>query len=236
MPKTSNMKKIYLITLFSVSILFSFAQRINKVTISNNGTATAIGFLLDQNVIINIKQDGILGEWGVDKYVDRGAAQSSQRPLEAFDGKVDYYTQNEDEAFRGKLKYIGRTLITYYASTDKAYLVGKIKSVGPLKFDYFSNYDDAMLSGKMKTAGPMNLSYYTSFENESIRGKVKSAGTVQLTYFGSLDDKSISGKVKSVNGNTFIYATSQEQDYPKGSLKFGMQIQVVNGITYTVRN
>ena len=214
----------------------SFSQRFNKVNIANNGMSTSIVFLLDQNVLLTVNQDGTIGEWGVDKYADRGASQNMYRKLDPFDGKVDYYSQTENEAFRGKIKCIGRTLITYYSNLDKEFLVGKIKSIGSVKLDYFSNYDDVMLTGKLKSAGSMNFNYFSSFENEAIKGKLKTAGTVNLTYFSSVDDKSISGKVKTLNGNVFTYATTQEPNYSKGSLKAGMMTQMVNGILYSVRN
>jgi hypothetical protein len=229
------MKKIFF-SLFSLVIAFSVdAQRANKLTLANNGASITLRYLLDQNVVIDVNQDGTLGEWGVDRYANR-PVEFVQRKLDRFDGRVEYYNESENEAFRGKIKFIGRTLITYYASTDQDFQVGKIKSIGTAKFNYYTNADDAMQAGKLKIAGSLNFSYYNSYENQALRGKVKNAGNVPVNYYSSFDDNVIAGKIKSLNGGAYTYYINQEQNFAKGSLKTGRMIQVINGVTYFIKN
>jgi hypothetical protein len=229
------MKKIFLSFLFLVVAFSINAQRVNKLTISNNGSSVTLRYLLDQSVVLDINQDGTLGEWGVDRYATR-PVDFTQRKLNPFEGRVEYYNESENEAFKGKIKYIGRTLITYYASTDQDFQVGKIKSVGPTKLNYYTNADDPMQAGKLKVAGSMNFSYYSSYENQALRGKVKNAGNVPVTYYSSFDDNVIVGKIKSLNGGAYTYYINKEQNFAKGSLKSGRMIQVINGVTYFIKN
>ena len=96
------MKSIKLIIAF---FLFSFAtqaQRINKIFIKEKGASIVTSFLLSENVVIQVAQDGSIAKWGVDKYSDRGT-DYIQRPLDPFTGRIEYYTEKENEAFRGKI-------------------------------------------------------------------------------------------------------------------------------------
>ena len=47
-------------------------------------------------------------------------------------GREEYYPLTENEAYRGKVKYIGRTRFTYYTSDDKETLKGKVKPLAQL--------------------------------------------------------------------------------------------------------
>jgi hypothetical protein len=229
------MKKIIPFLLFSLINVISFGQRINKITLADKGNSTTFTILLDENVVINLNQDGSIASWGVDKYAER-TNDYIQRSLEPYNGRVEYYTENDNEALRGKIKFIGRTLITYYPSYDDKIFVGKISAIGPLKINYFTKYDDASSEGKLKSIGQMNLGYYSSFDNDAYKGKIKSTGSVAFTYYASLDDKAYAGKIKTVNGNLFQYYSSLDQPYLKGVIKSGNQIQVINGIIYWIKN
>ena len=120
------MKKLTLILATTILSLNLFSQRLNKITISGNGSNSVYSFLLNENVILNVSQDGAIVEWGVDKYAGR-PTDYIQRKLEAYGGRVEYYNQKDDSAYRGKIKFIGSIQIKYFASYDKADLVGKIK-------------------------------------------------------------------------------------------------------------
>ena len=230
------MKKIILASVLALISFFGFAQRVNKITLSDKGASTSVGVILDENVLVMVSQDGTITDWGYDKYAGR-TNDYIDRKLEAFEGRKEYYnTENDNEAFRGKIKYIGKNLITYYASYEEKSFVGKIKSIGPLKVDYYTNYEDASIQGKIKSVGQLPFAYYTSFDNEAYRGKIKSTGNVSFTYYSSLDDKAYAGKVKSMNGVSFTYYSSIDQSYLRGAQKTGNTIQVINGITYWVKN
>ncbi len=229
------MKKIYLFVLSTTLVLNTFSQRLSKVIISGNGSTSVFSFLLNENVVLNISQDGSIAEWGVDRYAGR-PVDYIQRKLEGFGGRVDYYNEKDDSAFRGKIKFIGTTQIKYFASYDRVELIGKIKSVGPINFDYYTMLDDAMLTNKVKSIGSANINYYSSFENAAIKGKIKSYGSVSMTYYNSLDDKAFAGKIKTLGSSSFTYYGSQERTYSPGSVKLGNQIQVVNGVHFFVNN
>jgi hypothetical protein len=230
------MKKIALVFSFISCINFVFAQRVQRVTVGGNGAQLNFGLLLPQNVVVNIDQNGTLGEWGVDRYADRQMNNSTQRRLDKFEGRTDNYKPTEDSAFQGKLKMIGSALITYYASTDKPHLIGKIKSIGSVKFDYYSNYDDPMSQGRLKLIGSNNITYYGSFENNAIKGKVKSIGGTAFTYFGPLEDKAIAGKIKSMGSSNFTYYDSREKTYGPGNIKSGSYFQNLGGLLYFIKN
>ena len=234
--KNLVMKKILISAFLLVTVAFVSAQRINKISVSNKGSNTTVSVLLSENVMVNVNQDGNIVEWGVDKYADRGATNNVYRKLTPYEGRVEYYTDKDNEAFRGKIKSIGSTIITYFASFEEASMVGRIKSIGAQKFGYYTKYDDATSAGKLKSIGSSNFVYYSSFENDAIKGKIKNAANVVFTYFSSMDDKSIAGNFKSVNGSAFEYYTTQDPYHSKGSLKSGNQLQVIGGITYLIAN
>lgn len=116
--------------LFTIAVLLAcmnvFSQRINKITLTDNGNANIITYALDEDVVLNISKEGNLVDWGVDRYA--GRIDFMQRKLDPYTGRVEYYTENDNEAFRGKIKYIGKTLVTYFASFDNSVLVGRIKA------------------------------------------------------------------------------------------------------------
>ncbi len=230
------MKKIILLFTILFSGIIIYAQRVQRVTVGGNGATLNFGLLLPQNVVFHVDQNGVMGEWGVDRYADRQMNNNIQRPLDKFEGKTDNYKETEDSAFRGKLKMIGSAIITYYASTDKPHLIGKIKSVGPIKFDYYSNYDDPMSQGKLKLIGSNTITYFGSYENAAIKGKVKSIGGTAFTYFGALEDKAYAGKIKQMGSSTFTYYDSRERTYGPGNVKSGSLFQSQGGLLYFIKN
>lgn len=228
------MKKIQLLLLLSIIAANSIAQRITKLTFANQCSSVTISVLLNENVTLKISPEGNIAEWGVDLYADR-SQNYIEHPLKPYEGRTEQYGTYDNEAFRGKLKYIGNNQITYYGSYEDKSLVGKIKTIGNLKFSYYTVYDDALMAGKMKSAGDLNFTYYNQFDNDAYKGKVKSTGMANFTYYSSFDDKSFAGKIKSLNGQPFTYYSSIEQANFRGGLKSGNMLQVIGGITYWLR-
>lgn len=211
------------------------AQRISRITLAGQGSQNTVTFLLNEDVVIHLTQNGAIESWGVDFYAERNN-DYIPRPLRPYNGRTENYTQYDNEAFRGKIKYIGGTLITYYASFDEKHLVGKVKSIGPIAIQYNSIYDDPSSEGKIKKVGQLAFSYYSAFDNTAFQGKLRSTGSVNITYYSSMDDKLISGKIKSLNGVPFTYYTSMDQVNLRGAMRSGNLIQNINGITYIIRN
>jgi hypothetical protein len=228
------MKNTFLLLLICSSSFFAEAQRIQKVYLNDKGASMNVYFLMDENVVLSISQTGEIGEWGVDMYADR-TGDFIQRQLRPYEGRVERYGAYDNEALRGKIRYIGRTQLNYYASFDEKFLVGKLKSIGPINITYYSRYDDPSNEGKVKSIGTTNIAYYTSFDNDAFKNKIKQFGTVGISYYSSMDDKAFSGKVKSFNGVPFAYFSSFDQPQFRGSLKSGNMIQVVNAVTYYIR-
>jgi hypothetical protein len=229
MKKTS----LIIIALFMM-INVSFSQRVHKIILADKGASITTGFLLNENVVVFIGQDGSISEWGVDRYADRAGDQIS-RKLDTYGGRIEYYTDKDNEAFRGKIKYIGNTMITYFASFDDKDKAGRIKTIGTIPFNYFTTYDDPSAKGKIRMVGRTAYSFYTNFDNDAYKNKIKSVGTVGITYFATTDDKALVGKVKSVNNRPFTYYTSQDQPNLRGVLKTGSLNQVINGVTYQIK-
>lgn len=224
------MKKGILLLLLLNVLLTANSQKLGQVVFSRGSTLSSIGFVADQQVIIRVSDNGSLIEWGLEMESYRYNYQPGK--LLPFMGRVDYYGQESDSSFRGKVKSIGTCFITYYPLSETAERAGKIKSLGMLQFDYFSQYDNAAIRGKLKSAGNYLLTYFASYDNEAIRGKIKSIDSCPITYYTSFEDKVIAGKVKSICSVNFEWYTSRDRRELQGSLKSGRYQQVINSIQY----
>lgn len=211
---------------------FSFGQHISRISIAGSGQVDVFSIGLDEKVEIYVSKDGNITKWGYDKFI--GYQENYNGLLEPYVGRVEYYSQLDDEALRGKPKYIGKILLTYYASYENEMLKGKLKSIGAINFDYYLSYEDAAFSGLIKTLGPNAVTWYSSYENEALRGKLKSVGPTLLSYYGGFEDKAYRGKIKSIDHFSITYYSSFEQY--SGSVKTGAQLMNANGIKYFVRN
>ena len=226
------MKKIIFTITAAFILQIGFSQNISKITIGGNGQLDIIAFGLDENVQIYVTKDGNISKWGYDRYI--GYQENYNDVLDPYVGRTEYYTQNDDESLRVKVKYIGRTLLTYYASYEQDGLKGKLKAIGSINIDYYLPYEDAAYRGSIKTLGQQAVTWYASYENADLRGKLKGIGATALTYYGSFEDKAFRGKIKSIDRFTFTYFSSFEQY--SGSVKTGATILNANGIKYYIRN
>lgn len=226
------MKKILLPLIVFLTASASFGQHISRISITGKGDLDIISFGLDENVQVYLTKDGSISKWGFDRYI--GYQENYNGTLDPYAGRVEYYTQNDDEALRGKVKYIGRTLLTYYASYENESLKGKLKSIGSFNLDYYLSFDDKAFAGNIKSIGQQSVTWYASYENEAFRGKLKTVGPTTLTYYGAFEDKAYRGKTKSIGSFILTYYSSFEQY--SGAIKTGSPILNVNGIKYFVRN
>lgn len=213
----------------------AFTQSLSKITFADNGSIQTIAFEIEPNVMLIVSETGDVVRWGEDIYRQAGV-ENFEMQLRDYMGRVEYYSQNDNEAFRGKVKYLGRTQLTYYASYEDEALRGKLKSIGPITLTYYRPFEDEAVRGKLKTIGTSEVNWYTSFNNQAFRGKLQSIGSTQITYYASSDDKAFAGKVKSLGGSTFTYYSSFDRVEYRGRMKTGTQVQVFNGVKYFVRN
>ena len=227
------MKKLFLLAAVALFAAPSFSQSISKVTFASNVIET-IAFEIEPNVMLNIKEDGSVFNWGEDVYRENGV-ENWQGKLKDYMGRIEYYSATDNEAYRGKVRSIGRLILTYYASYEDEILRGKLKSVGSNKIEYYLQYEDEAYRGKIKSIGNTVFTWYSSFNNEAYRGKLKSIGSTELTYYSSTDDKAYKGKLKSIGGSQFTYYSSYDRQEYRGAFKTGLQVQVVNSIKYFVK-
>ncbi len=227
------MTKIYLGLILTFLIAPVSAQNLAQITIDNRGNNDIITFLVDGTIVVNISKDGKIIDWGTE-YTSPVTGMYPR--LEKYMGREEYYPDADNEAYRGKVKYIGRTLVTYYTSADNEGLKGKVKSIGPNVLDYYRDYDDVAFRGNLKSAGPVTFTYYSSFEDQSYKGKIKSVGSTRLTYYGSTDDKAYSGKIKNVDRNIFTYYSSYDRKEYSGMMKTGSQVLSSGGLKFIIRN
>ena len=225
------MKKLFLIVTAVVFCATVFGQRISKITIPGTGTANEIVIGLDENVQVYISKEGQISKWGFDRFI--GNQENYNDYLEPYVGRIEYYSQNDDEILRGRVKYIGKTLISYYPSYEIESLRGKLKSIGSVSMDYYQSFEDKSIAGNLKTLGQQSITWYPSYENEAFRGKLKTVGPTALAYYGSFEDKAFRGKIKSIGSFNFAYYSSFEQY--SGSMKNGMSIINANGIKFYLR-
>jgi hypothetical protein len=225
------MKKIFSISVALFFCMAVFGQRISKITITGTGSVSDIVIGLDENVQVYISKEGQITKWGFDRFI--GYQENYNDYLEPYVGRVEYYSENDDVALRGKVKYIGKTMISYYPSYELESLRGKLKSIGSLNMAYYQAYDDKAMAGNLKTIGQQNIEWYASYENEGLRGKLKSLGGTAIAFYGSFEDKAFRGKIKSIGSNYYTYYSSSEQY--SGSIKSGATNVTVNGIKFYVR-
>ena len=230
--KKMRLIKIFHCIIFTFLVAPVFAQSLAQITIDNRGSQDIITFVLDMNVVVNITKDGKIIAWGLE-YTDPRWGMIPQ--LERYMGKEEYYPATDNEAYNGKIKYIGRTLITYYTANDNEALKGKVKTIGNNVLDYYRDYDNAAFKGYIRNAGSVSFTYYSSFENESYKGKIKSIGGISLSYYGSIDDKAYRGKIKNIDRNTFTYYSSYDRVGYGGMMKTGTQVVSSGGIKFIIK-
>lgn len=226
------MKTFFILSVSLTISCFCSAQALSHVIFSNGTSFSSFYFLTDQQVVIKVSDQGKIIEWGNE--VGLGRYYEEPGKLQPYMGRVEYYGQQFDSSYRGKVKSIGTCPITYYSSFDKADLAGKIKSIGTLMLDYFSDFENESIRGKLKTAGQTTFDYYTNFENEAIRGKLKSVGANTITYHSTFDDILIRGKIKSIGRFNYAWYTSFESNRFHGGLKTGTRSQIIDGVSYII--
>lgn len=211
------------------------AQKIDMVVVTGYGSKAVIHFVTRDRITLVLDTDGSITETGTD--YGRNTLGYWPGRLNQYMGRTDYYPATENEAIRGKLRYIGLTLISWYGSYEEAASAGKVRSIGGIPVEYYPSFEDEAVKGKIKKIGNTVFSYYTSFDNESLRGKIRSIGNTSFDYYTSFDDKALRGKLKSLGNQPFTYYSSFENVQGRqGLMKSGFQTQYINGINFYVRN
>jgi len=226
------MKKNYLIIVLSLLVFSGYSQQLSQVTFSGGSGFSWFSLLTNQNALVRISDDGKIIEFGTEQQALNNRNYFAPK-LQPYTGRVEYYPNASDSAFRGKIKSIGACYFTYYPSNDYPEKIGKIKSAGSLSFDYYGKFDDRLLTGKIKILGTDGVAYYTSLDNEAFKGKLKMVGKTSIIYYSSFEDQAIKGKLKSIGSCQYIWYTSFDRF--KGGLKSGSQRQVINGVTYILQ-
>ncbi len=229
------MKKVLFLLVLIAATKTGLAQKLSFIALSGYGSKESFYYTTSDNVSIVLSKDGNITEYGTE-YPKEFYGYYPGR-LQKYMGRIDYYGPTDNEAFRGKVKYIGLTLITYYGSYDDEALKGKVKSIGNVQFDYYASFEDASYKGNIKNVGGTIFTWCSSFDDKLIKGRLKTIGNTRFDWYTSFDDKAIAGKIKSIDVYPFAYYTSFEDNYhQKGFLKSGFQTKYINGINYYVRN
>lgn len=226
------MKRIFLFTAAFIFCTVVYSQQISKIIITGSGQVNDIVIGLDENVQIYITKQGQISKWGFDRFIGTNQENFNDY-LEPYVGRVEYYSQNEDEALRGKVRYIGKYMVTYYPSYEVESLRGKLRSIGTLNMDYYYTFEDKALAGNLKKIGQQQVQWYASYENEALRGKLKGIGYTTLTFYGSFEDKAFRGKIRSIGSNNYSYYSSAELF--SGAMKTGATFVNANGVRFYVR-
>jgi len=201
------MRKIALLTSLLFIAAGAYSQELTHVTFSGGATLSFFSFRTDQDIILRISGDGKVQEWGTDP--GPGRYYYDPRKLQPYLGRVEYFGQEYDSVFRGKVKSIGTCTFTYYDKYETASKIGKLKTIGRIPVDYYDNYEDAAYKGKIKFANNISISYYSTFDEKASIGKLKSIGSFEYIWFPSYDRY-------------------------RGGLKSGPITRVINNITYTI--
>jgi hypothetical protein len=222
------MRKLFTTLPVLILTLIAHSQQLSQVTFSSGSNLDYISFLTDQGVLIRISPEGKILEWGTELLSDRYNYYAPK--LQPFMGRMEYFDDQSDSAFRGKIKSIGTCTITYYGSYESDGKPGKIRSIGTALFDYYNNFDDKLYRGKIKFAGNLEVDFYSSFVDEAYRGKLKAIGNTAITYYSSFDDKAFKGKIKSIGSVPYVWYSSF--DINRSGLKSGLYRKNVGAITY----
>jgi hypothetical protein len=225
------MRRLFTAITLSLIINSAFSQKLSQVTISGGTTFSYFSFLTDQGILLRVTDEGKLSEWGTELLSDRGNYYDPK--LQPYLGRIEYYGQEADSAFRGKVRSIGTCNFTYYGHLDEVTRVGKLKSIGTLLLDYYSNFDNAAYRGKLRFIGSSVIEYYSLVDDEAYRGKLKSIGGNSITWYSTFDDKMLKGKLKRVGSVPFEWYSSFDRTELRGALKSGLYRQTIGGVTYT---
>jgi hypothetical protein len=229
-----NAMKQFTTAFVSVLIAGSLsAQKLSQINLTGNPGPSYFAILTDQDVLIRITAEGKILDWGTELLSQR--ANFYDRKLQPFMGRVEYYGQEADSAFRGKVKSIGTCPLTYYGHYEIETKVGKLKSIGTLYLDYYSNFDNAALRGKLRFIGSLIVEYYSSLEDELFRGRLKTVGNVPIRYYSTFDDRYLKGKIKSIGSMVFDYYSSLDPIELRGYLKSGYYRPNIGGVTYILQ-
>ena len=223
-------KSFILLSIFFLSS-FANAQKLAQASFLDDRNLSFFTLQDDQGVLIRLSIDGKLLEWGSEIMADRGYYYAPK--LQPYMGRVEYYGNDVDSAFRGKVKSIGISSITYYSSNDESMKKGKVKMLGMLNFDYYSGYEEKSMQGKLKFIGGLLLDYYRGYENEAYRGKLKSIGNTAITYYSIFEDRYNFGKLKTVGPVTYTWYS--EYDRARGAFKGTNYRQNIGGINFILR-
>ena len=115
-----------------------------------------------------MSKDGNIIDWGIEYNTVRTGIYPI---LLKYMGREEYYSPTDNEAYRGKIKYIGRTLITYYSSYENEEFRGRVKTIGPNLLDYYASYENNAFKGNLKNAGAVSFTYYGSFDDETYENR-----------------------------------------------------------------
>jgi hypothetical protein len=211
-----------------------YSQQLSQVTFSDASHLSYFSFLVDQEVLIRMTDEGKIIEWGTETQSLRSGTYYAPK-LQAYLGRVEYYGNDVDSAFRGKVKSIGTCTIAYYSHYEEKTKVGKPRSLGTLMLDYYSNFDDAAFRGKLRFAGNLQLEYNSSLADEAYRGKLKTVGSTPITYYSTFDDKLIKGKIKNIGSFSYTWYTSYDRSELRGAMKSGLYRQNIGSVTYILR-
>jgi hypothetical protein len=225
-------------TILATILLFfiancTYSQQLRQVNFSGGAKLSFFSFLVDNDVLIRINEDGKLLEWGIEPVVQR--FNYFLPKLQPYMGRVDYYGMEADSVSRGKVKSIGTCILTYYGRYETDEKIGKLRSVGSVLLDYYNNFDNKALKGKIRFLGSQVLEYYSSLEDESFRGKIKAIGNTEITYYSIFDDKLNKGKIKSIGSAVYTWYSLFDRSEYRGGLKSGSYRQTIGGVTYILQ-
>ena len=221
-----------MVIIFTLLSYYSHSQQLSQATFSGGSVFSWFSLLTNERILIRISEDGNIIEFGTEEssLYNRNFFARKLRP---YLGRVEYYPNESDPAFRGKIKSIGTCYFVYYPSTDYPENIGKIRSAGSLFFEYYRKFSDDLIAGKIKTIGSNTITYFSSIDNEAFKGKLKSVGNTSITYYSNFDDISLRGKLKSIGAYNYTWYTSFDLRL-SGGLKSGNRRQAINGITYII--
>jgi hypothetical protein len=225
------MKKFLIIVFLIITQLVTYSQKLNQVSFRNGSDLNYFTIITDQDVLVRIAPDGKILEWGYEELSSRGTFYAPK--LQPFLGRTDYFGDESDTFFKGKLKSIGTAYLTYYGPHEEELKKGKLKSIGKLELDYYSRFDEKNIQGKLKFIGHHLIEYYKAFENEAYRGKLKTLGPLAVTYYSLIDDRYNIGKLKTIGSISYAWHTPLDRN--KSGLKSFNYRSTISGITMVLR-
>src|SRR5690349_20528688 len=111
-----NMRKFIFLLFILIGSFIGNGQRLAQASFLDASNLSFLTVQDNEGLLIRLSVHGRLLEWGSEVMADRGYYYAPK--LLPYMGRIEYYGNDVDSAYRGKVKGIRTSSISYYGSND----------------------------------------------------------------------------------------------------------------------